>query len=60
VDQTTWLSSIVMVLKKLEKFHICIEFCKLNSTKKRDQYPLLFTKEVLDAIARHDIYSFLD
>jgi hypothetical protein len=60
VDQTTWLSSIVLVSKKLGKSHICIDFCKLNSTTKKDPYPLLFTKEVLDAIARHDIYLFLD
>jgi hypothetical protein len=35
-------------------------FQKLNATTKKDPYPLPFTNEVLNTIARHDVYSFLN
>jgi hypothetical protein len=36
------------------------EFSKLNAIMKKDPYPLHFRKEVLDMVARHEVYSFLD
>jgi len=32
----------------------------LNIATKKDFYPLPFTWEVLDMVARHEVYSFLD
>jgi hypothetical protein len=37
-----------------------VDFQKLNATIKKDPYPLPFTEEVLDMVARHEVYSFLD
>jgi hypothetical protein len=39
---------------------IYIDFKKLNEATKRDPYPLPFTDEVLNIVARYEAYSFLD
>jgi hypothetical protein len=54
------LSPIVVVPKKNGKLRICIDFRKLNTTTKKDLYPLPFTIEVLNTIVRYEVYSFLD
>ncbi len=46
IEEATWLSPIVVVLKKNGKFKICINFKKLNATIKKDPYPLSFIDEV--------------
>jgi len=59
VEEATWLSPIVVVLKKNGKPWICVDICKLNVATKKDPYPLPFTKEVFDMVASHDIILFL-
>jgi hypothetical protein len=54
------LSPIIVVLNKNGKLKICIDFKKLNAATKKDPYPLPFTNEVLNIIARYETYSFLD
>jgi hypothetical protein len=51
VEEATWLSPIVVVLKKNGKLRLCIDFIKLNATTKKDPYALLFINEVLNVIA---------
>ncbi len=58
--EVTWLSPIVVVPKNNGKLRICIDFKKLNIATKEDLYPLPFTNEVLNTIARYEAYSFLD
>jgi hypothetical protein len=61
VEEATWLSSIVVVLKKIGKFKIFVNCIKLNVTTKKYPYPFsLNTNEVLNIVIRHDAYSFLD
>jgi hypothetical protein len=60
VKEVTWLSPIVVVLKKNGKLIICVDFRKLNKVTKKDPYPLPFSNEVLNTIARYKAYSFLD
>lgn len=60
VEEATWLSPIVVVPKKNIKFIICVDFKKSDATTKKDPYLLPFTEEVLDMVARHEVYSFLD
>jgi len=60
VEEVTWLFPIVVVLKKNKKLQICLDFRKLNTTTKKDPYPLPFKKEVLDMVSGHEVYSFLD
>jgi hypothetical protein len=39
---------------------ICVDFKKLNATTKKDRYPLPFTNEIINTIACHEVYTFLD
>ncbi len=59
VEEVTWLSPIVVVPKKNGKLKIYINFKKLNVVTKKDPYPLPFTNEMLNTIARYETYSFL-
>jgi hypothetical protein len=56
----TWLSLTVVVPKKNGKLKICVDFKKFNVTTKKDPYPLFFTNEVINTIAEHEVYTFLD
>jgi hypothetical protein len=60
VEEATWLSPIVVVPKKNGKLKICVDFKKLNKATKKDPYPLPFSNEVLNTIARYEAYSFLN
>jgi hypothetical protein len=60
IEEATWLSPIVVVPKKNRKMKICIDFKKLNTTTKKDPYPLPFTDEVLNIVIGYEAYSFLD
>ncbi len=60
IEEATWLSPIVVVLKKNGKFRICVDFWKLNATIKKDPYPLLFTDEVINIVAGHEVWTFLN
>jgi hypothetical protein len=60
VEEVTSLSPIVVVSKKNGKFRICVDFKKLKATTKKDPYPLPFTNEVINMVARHEVYTFLD
>jgi hypothetical protein len=55
----SWLSPIVVVLKKNGKLKICVDFNKLNVVIKKDPYMLPFTNEVINTITRHEVYTFL-
>jgi hypothetical protein len=50
----------VVVPKKNGKLKICVDLKKLNAAIKKNPYLLPFINEVLNTIARHDVYSFLD
>jgi hypothetical protein len=47
---------IVAIPKKNGKLKICVIFKKLNSTTKKNPYPLPFIDEVLNTIIRHDAH----
>jgi len=42
VKEATWLSPIVVMLKKNGKLRICVDFKKLNKVTKKYPYPLPF------------------
>ena len=60
VAYSEWVSPIVVVPKKNNKIRICVDYRKLNSKTKKDHFPLPFTDQVLDCVAGHKLYSFLD
>ncbi len=58
--KATWLSPIIVVPKKNGKLKICVDFKKLNVATKKDPFPLPFTNEVVNIMARCETYSNLD
>ena len=60
IDKATWLSPIVIVPKKNKKLRVCVDYRKLNAATVFDPFPLPFTNSLLDAVAGHEMYSFLD
>ncbi len=60
IEEVTWLSPIVLMPKKNGKLRICVDFGKLNAVTKKDSYPLPFIDEVIDIVAGHQVYTFLD
>jgi hypothetical protein len=60
VKRATWLSPIVVVPKKNGKLRVCVDYRKLNAATITDTFPLPFTDGLLDTVAGHEMYSFLD
>jgi hypothetical protein len=60
IEETTWVSLIVVVPKKNGKLRICVDFMKLNAATKKDPCPLPFIDEVINTVVRHEVYTFLD
>jgi hypothetical protein len=50
----------MVIPKKNGRLRICVDFKKLNATTKRDPYLLPFTYEVINIVAKHEVYTFLD
>jgi len=40
--------------------HVCIDYQKLNATTRKDYFPLPFIDQMLERLARHEYYHFLD
>ena len=60
IDQAEWLSPIVVVPKKSGKIRVCVDYRKLNAATITDPFPLPFVDSILDDVAGHEMYSFLD
>ena len=60
IDNITWLSPIVIVPKKNRSLRFCVDYHKLNATMKTYPFPIHFCDSILDAVAGHEMYSFLD
>jgi hypothetical protein len=65
VNNSEWVSPIVVVPKKVGadgkvNIRVCQDFRKLNSATKKEYFPLPFTDIILDHVAGHQRYSFLD
>ena len=41
-------------------WRVCIDYMKLNTTTRKDHHPLPFINQMLDRLARHSHYYFLD
>ena len=50
VDDAEWISLVVSVPKKGNKWRVCIDYKPLNAATKRHHYPLPFHDEILDKV----------
>ena len=46
--------------RTMTRWRVCIDYRKLNTVTKKDHYPLSFINQMLDRLARHFHYYFLD
>ncbi|MCO5574666.1 hypothetical protein L7F22_028456 [Adiantum nelumboides] len=60
IHEATWLSPIIVVPKKNGNITICVDYKKLNAATITDPFPMPFCDAILDAVARKEMYSFLD
>ena len=60
VESSDWLFPIVVVPKKNGKLRVCVDYRKLNAQTVKDPFPLPFTDMMLDEVAGHQMYSFMD
>ena len=60
MDNTEWVSPIIVVPKKNKQLCICIDYKQLNKATIKDYYPLPFIDQILDSLAEREIYAFMD
>ena len=60
VQYPKWLANVVILQKKNEKWHICIDFTDLNKACPKDSFPLAHIDILVDATAGHKMLSFMD
>jgi hypothetical protein len=41
-------------------WRVCIDYCKLNATTRKDHFPLSFIDQMVERLAGHKYYCFLD
>jgi len=60
VEITDWVSPMVLVKKKNGKLRVCVDYRKLNSYTQKDHFPLPFITNILEEVAGHELYTFMD
>jgi hypothetical protein len=54
-----WLANPILVLKKNNTWHMCIDYTSLNKACSKDPFALPRIDQVIDSIAGCDLLSFL-
>jgi hypothetical protein len=57
VEESEWISPMVVQDKKQGGIRICVDLRKLNEACLHDPFPTLFTDEVLENVGEHEAYS---
>jgi hypothetical protein len=60
IEESEWISSMVVQDKKSREIRICVDLRKLNDACLHDPFPTPFTDEVLDIVGGQEVYSFTD
>jgi hypothetical protein len=60
VEESEWISPMVVQDKKTGEIRIFVDLRKLNYACVHDPFPTPFTDEVLDNVGGHEVYSFTD
>ena len=55
-----WVSNLVPVNKKKGTIHICTDFRDLNKSCPKDNYPMPFIDQIIDACMGSELFSFMD
>jgi hypothetical protein len=56
----SWLANVVMVQKKSDKWHMCIDFTSLNEACPKDKFSLPRIDKIVDSTAGCEVMSLLD
>ena len=60
VKYPEWLANVVVVPKKGGKGRVCVDYTDLNDACPKDSFPLPRIDQIIDALSRHGMISFLD
>jgi ribonuclease HI len=55
-----WISSVVPIQKKDDRWRVCVDFRDLNRATPKDEYPMPVAEILINAAAGHKILSFMD
>jgi Reverse transcriptase (RNA-dependent DNA polymerase) len=55
-----WVTSIVLVKKKIGQIRICVDFRDLNKACPKDDFPLPVTEIIIDHTFSYEFFSFMD
>jgi hypothetical protein len=58
VEESEWISPMVVQDKKINEIKIYVDLRKLNDVCLHDPFPTPFTDEVLDNVGGQEVYSF--
>ena len=53
-------NNILLPSRTITGWRICIDYQKLNKSTRKDHFPLPFLDQMLDRLAGHEYYCFLD
>jgi hypothetical protein len=60
ISDNQWVSPLVIVPKKNDKWRICVYYQEINKATLKDYFPLPFIDHVLDTLPDKKYFSFLD
>jgi hypothetical protein len=60
MEESKWISPMVVQEKKQGGIRICIDLRKLNDACPHDLFSTTFTDEALENVGGHEVYSFTD
>jgi hypothetical protein len=60
VEESEWISPMVVQDKKIGEIRICVDLRKLNDVCLHDLFSTPFTDKVLDNVGGQEVYSFTD
>ncbi|MCO5569091.1 hypothetical protein L7F22_022798 [Adiantum nelumboides] len=60
IEDSKWVSPIVVTPKKNGKWQVCVDYKPLNAATKRDHFPLPFKDEILNEVVGYERYTVCD
>lgn len=60
VDDTQWITNIVLVLKKDGRVRMYVDYRDLNIAYPKDNFLLPYIDTLVNSVASNTIYSFMD